>query len=304
MFMGWRVVTVKQGDSIKLSLSNLVIEKNTNTFRIPLDDINILILEGNTTLTTNVISTLTNNKVVVVVCDRKYMPRTMILDYGGYHHCTKRVREQLAWEETFQLEIWGEIVSQKIANQIRFVMLENAPNDRVEKMLKLADEMELGDKNNREGMIAKVYFNTLYGMEFTRDDEDYLVNAAMNYGYAILRAAVARAVVGQGLLPLYGVFHKNEYNAFNLVDDLMEPFRPLMDCWLNKNVLVGQEYLTYELRLKIISFLTQPIRSNGKISDINKVIDRYVISFVSAMNNKDIGLLDVIDLQDFVEVME
>lgn len=304
IFLGWRVVTVKQGDSIRLQLSNLVVEKNNDVFRIPLDDINMLILEGNTTLTTNVLSALTDNKIVVVVCDKKYMPRTMILDYGGYHHCAKRARDQLSWATTLQLEVWREIVSQKITNQIKYAVLENAPTDRIEKMIKLADTMELGDKNNREGMVAKVYFNTLYGMEFTRDNEDYLINAAMNYGYAVLRAAVARAVVAQGLLPVCGIFHKNEYNAFNLVDDLMEPFRPLMDCWLNRNVLVNQEYLTYEIRLKIISFLTQPILSFGKVSDVNKVIDKFVISFVSAMNNKDVGLLDVIDLQDFVEVMK
>ena len=305
--MGWRTVHIKQSDCLKLRLDNLEITKENNKYYIPLSDINMLIVEGNTSLTTNILSALSANDVVTIICDRKYMPNTFILNYGGYHHSAKRANIQISWEQDFKSKVWEKIVQQKMVNQLDFLQnFKNpeTPQDRLDKMRELIDSMEDGDRTNREGLVAKVYFNTLYGLNFSRNNDDYIINSAMDYGYAIIRAAIARIVVSQGLIPSFGIRHKNEYNSFNLVDDLMEPFRPLMDYWLTEIVIQDQDYLSYETRLKIIDFINQDMFCEGQKSSVENVMERYVISFFSAMTQETPDRLISIQLNDFVEAQD
>ncbi len=149
--------------------------------------------------------------------------------------------------------------------------------------------------------MAKVYFNSLYGLNFTRDDY-CLENIAMNFGYTIVRSAIARLVIGQGLLTMLGIFHCNEYNSFNLLDDLMEPFRPLMDYWLHKEVLGKEEYLSYESRLRIIDFVNQPMMYKNTKSSVDQVMQKYIHSFVKAMKNKNTALLHEVTLDALIGV--
>lgn len=124
----------------------------------------------------------------------------------------------------------------------------------------------------------------------------------MDYGYAIIRAQMARCVVAQGLLPMLGVFHRNEYNSFNLVDDLMEPFRPLMDYYIHKQILSkGDKYLTYDSRIELIDFLNQKIMINNKKIYINQCMTDYVISFIKSMEKEDLSFLMEISLINFME---
>lgn len=301
--MGWRIVHVKESESMQLRLDNLQISKQGFKYFIPLADINMIVIEGRTTLTTSLMAAFTKYNIVTIICDKQYLPTGILLSYGNYHHMAKRTLQQIKWTQEIKKEIWKNVIGQKIANQIRVTELLKVEPERIELMKKNYQDLTPGDQTNREGHTAKVYFNSLYGLNFTRD-KDCLENSGMNYGYTIIRAAVARLVVGQGLIPVLGIFHHNEFNSFNLVDDLMEPFRPLMDYWLIKNIFHKYKYLSYEARLIIINFLNQEMIFKGTHSSIDQIMDKYITSFVEAMSEENTLLLERIKLDDFLEAMK
>ncbi|WCG35032.1 type II CRISPR-associated endonuclease Cas1 [Companilactobacillus farciminis] len=298
--MAWRIVHIKEGDVLRLRLDNLEVMKQDNKVFIPLSDITMVVLEGNRTmLSTKLMSRMSQNNVGLVICDDKYLPVGIYLPYGQYHHYSKRVIKQSSWSDEQKGIIWQEVIGQKMHNQLAFAQYSGVKTERLELMEDLINDLKVGDTTNREGHVAKVYFDSLYGKSFTRND-DCLINAAMNFGYAILRSCMARIVVGNGLVTMLGIFHRNEFNSFNLVDDLMEPYRPLMDCWVNENVLDDKEYLSYESRLKIIEFMNQKIKINNKKMTIDNSMQEYVQSFISAIDETDPSLVIKIGLNNFV----
>lgn len=298
--MTWRTLFIKESEYIKLKLDNLEISKQGSTVRVPLSDIAIIILEGNhTTITTKLLTRLSKYNILLVICDEKYLPTGIYLSYGSYHRSAKRGRQQIAWSDHLKKVMWQEIVQQKTRNQILFVKEKRTDCTRVELMEELHQQIAPGDETNREGHIAKLYFHSLYGVNFTRDD--YCIeNMAMNFGYAIIRSAIARMIVGQGLIPLLGIFHCNEYNSFNLVDDLMEPFRPLMDVWIHRMVIGKEEYLSYQSRINLIDFMNQPMRYKNQKSTVDQVMQKYIQSFVQAMEKEDVALIHSINIEDFL----
>lgn len=300
--LGFRTVFVKNGDTLRVKLDNLEIVKGGEAFHIPLSDIESVILEGEqTSISSRILAKFAENHIALVVCDNKYLPAGIFLGMGQYHRSAKRAIWQSSWTEEQKQAAWTVIVLQKINNQIAFSECQSIEPDRVQMMKELRDNLKFGDETNREGHVAKVYFNSHYGLGFTRED-DSLPNACMDYGYAIIRAQMARCIVAQGLLPMLGVFHRNEYNAFNLVDDLMEPFRPLMDYYIQRRILpLGEKYLTYESRILLIDFLNQKIKIKNKKVYLNQCMTDFVISFIKALEQDDLRQLLTIDLENFVE---
>lgn len=303
--MGFRTIFVKNGDKLRLKLDNLIVEKSSESFTIPLDDIESIVLEGEyTTITTRLMEKIAKHHIAVVFCDKTFHPCGIFLGTGQYHYSAKRAIWQSSWSDLMKKEAWTVIVSQKIKNQIRVAELLNTTRERIALMESLANDIVLGDETNREGMVAKVYFNSLYGMGFSRED-NILPNVCMNYGYSIIRAQVARSIVAVGLLPMLGIFHKNEFNAFNLVDDLMEPLRPMMDHYILTNVLDESEnYLSYDKRLILIDFLNQKIKIKNKKMYLNQAIDLYINSFIKAMEKADWSLIIPLDFNQYLECAE
>ena len=298
--LGWRIVHVKEGDILRLRLDNLEVRKKETKVYIPLSDITMIVLEGNRTLiTTKLLSSLSQNNVGLVICDDKYLPVGIYLPYGQYHHYSKRVIKQASWTADLKGMIWQKVIEQKMNNQVDYARYSGVEASRLLLMEDLIKDLLVGDTSNREGHVAKVYFDSLYGKSFTRDD-DNVINAAMNFGYAIVRSCMARIVVGNGLVTMLGIFHRNEFNSFNLVDDLMEPYRPLMDYWINEFVITDQDYLSYESRLKIIEFMNQKIMIQNKKMTIDNSMQEYVASFIESMEEHDPELLIKIDLNNFV----
>lgn len=304
--MSWRIVHIKEGDYLRLKLDNIEVSKNGDKIYIPLSDISVIILEGQrTTLTTRLLGKLSQYNIALVVCDTKYLPTGLYLSYGQYHRTAKRARQQLEMKASLKNELWKNIVQQKTRNQIDFAKFYGADEERIQLMEELYLEIQPGDFTNREGHIAKVYFNSLYGMGFTRDDE-CIENMAMNFGYTIIRTYMARLVVGNGLMTMIGIFHKGEYNQFNLVDDLMEPFRGIMDYWLYREILSnnGDPYLDYSKRLRIIDFMNQPMMDDGRKSTVDLVMAKYISSVVKVMEDEDVSALKKIKLSDFIAAEE
>ena len=185
-------------------------------------------------------------------------------------------------------ELWQIVTYFKINNQQDVLSIFERDIDAIQLLADYKDNIELGDKTNREGHAAKVYFNELFGKQFTRvtQQEADVINAGLNYGYAIFRAQMARIIEGYGLNPLVGIFHRNEYNQFNLVDDLMEPFRQIVDVWVYQN-LRDKEYLKYEYRLNLTNLLNAKIKYGNENCTVTGAMDKYVQGFIKCIDKKD-----------------
>lgn len=214
----------------ELSLSSgqlkILLPDGSEHFR-SIEDLRILIIDHHSVhFTVPLLTKLSDNNVSVVFCNEHHMPVTMTMDLDSNCRQTKYYRGQLEAGQPLKKQIWKQIVEQKIRNQARLLDKLELNGERLKPYY---SNVRSGDSSNREGIAAKVYWRMLFGPEFVRDRFAPPPNNLLNYGYALLRSYVARAIMDAGLLPSIGVFHRNYYDAFPLVDDVMEPYRPFVD---------------------------------------------------------------------------
>lgn len=194
---------------------------------IPIEDIGFIVFEHpQITFTQSVIQHLAKNNTAVVFCDDKHHPSSMLLHLDTHQIQTVHFRNQINATEPLKKRLWQQTIQQKLRNQAKVLELTGKEPQMVSS---LVDKVLSGDTSNKEALAAKRYWSKLLGKSFTRERYGVAPNPALNYGYAILRAAVARALSGSGLLPTFGIHHKNKYNSYCLADDIMEPYRPLVD---------------------------------------------------------------------------
>ena len=226
--MSWRIIVISQRCKLDYSMNYMVV-RGQETKRVLLDEIALLMLENNAvSMTGCLLSALIEKKIRVILCDGKRSPQAELVPYYGAHNDALKIRQQLAWEEDTILQVWSSIVKEKILNQAKCLMLAKK-EDAAALLKQYADNVLPGDQTNREGHAAKVYFNALFGMSFSRRDEGDVKNAALDYGYALILSAFNREVVMNGYLTQLGLAHNNQFNHYNLSCDLMEPFRPYVD---------------------------------------------------------------------------
>jgi CRISPR-associated protein Cas1 len=206
-----------------VSLKELPDEQRT----IPIEDIGVVIIENQmVTITMPLMNALVDASVAVILCDAKGMPHAMVQNFDSHNLQGEYLRNQISLGDVGRKQLWKQIIEAKIKNQAALLEKVCGEGD----VLKVYySNVKSGDKDNREGAAAKVYFSKLFGRQFVRDRNLGGINAMLNYGYSILRAATARALVSSGLTPSLGIFHHNRSNAFPLADDLMEAFRPFVD---------------------------------------------------------------------------
>ena len=283
--MSWRIVVISSRAKLDLKLDHMVVRGNDIT-KIHLSEISTVIVESTqVSLTAALLSELTRRKIKVIFCDEKRNPSSELISYYGSHDTSSKVREQVKWDSNVKGSIWTEIVTEKIRNQ-KYLLVKN---ERPEADL-LADyirEIEFNDSTNREGHAAKVYFNALFGMDFSRT-LDIPINAALNYGYAIILSAVNREIVKCGYITQLGLFHNNIFNQFNLGSDLMEPFRPFVD----KRVIdMNVQTFEHEEKMKIIDLLNETFVIDGKEQYLNNAIGIYCRSVFEAINENDVSAI-------------
>ena len=183
----------------------------------PIEDIGTVIIENQMVkITVPLLNELVKNNVAVIFCDNKQMPTSMLMGLDTNATQAESIKIQLNVSEPTKKQAWKQIIERKIRNQAAVLK-------------SLYSNVKSGDADNREGIAAKIYWTKLFGTEFKRYREGDPPNNLLNYGYSILRAAMARALLGSGLLPNLGIFHRGRYNAFPLADDMMEPYRPYVD---------------------------------------------------------------------------
>lgn len=287
--MTWRVVHVSQSEKMRLRLDNLLVQKMGQEFTVPLSDISIIVAEGgDTVVTLRLLSALSKYNIALVVCDNEHLPTGIYHSQNGHFRAYKHLKEQMDWSQKQKDKAWQIVTYYKINNQEDVLAMFEKSLDNIRLLSDYKEQIEPGDRTNREGHAAKVYFNELFGKQFVRvtQQEADVINAGLNYGYAIMRAQMARIVAGYGLNGLLGIFHKNEYNQFNLVDDLMEPFRQIVDVWVYDN-LRDQEFLKYEYRLGLTDLLNAKIKYGKETCSVTVAMDKYVKGFIKYISEKD-----------------
>lgn len=219
----------------------------------PIEDLGVVLLENQqSSITLPLLNALAENEVQVVICNNKGMPNAMILSMNSNNLQGETLRNQIACGEVLKKQLWKQVVEAKIKNQAS--LLDNIGEEG--NVLKpFYTNVKSGDVDNREGIAARIYFQHLFGGSFIRSRDEPGINALLNYGYSILRAAACRAIVSSGLLPAIGIHHHNRSNAFPLADDLMEPFRPFVDEVVYDLVMRGELELTKDVKAGLISIL-------------------------------------------------
>ncbi len=298
--MGFRVVLVENVADIRVKLDNLVIRKEGKDIWLPIDDISILVIDNlKITLTARMLCTLAKHNVGVVLCDQEHLPMGYYSSYDNHSRMAKGIGYQINCSRGFYDSLWQQIVRYKITNQAKVLKRMQKDPKVIEALLVYAEEVQAGDPSNREAHAAKIYFNELMGTTFSRGNEDLLLNSGLDYGYAIFRSYLARLCVGYGLNSQLGIHHHNEYNRFNLVDDLMEPFRPFVDYYAS-SLLEGEEFFTMEHRHQLVNLLNHKILYKRKKMYLSNVMEEFVSDIAAYIGGKE-KMLEFPDIDHYVE---
>lgn len=194
---------------------------------VPIEDVGFVVLENHgISITLKLVEQLTENNVAVVFCDSKHMPSSMLLPLDANHIQNEIFRAQANASEPLKKNLWKQVIEAKIANQARLLDKLGKNSGKIKALIKA---VKSGDTDNREGFAARLYWAEMFSSKFIRERFGMPPNSFLNYGYILLRSAVARSLAGSGLLATFGIHHHNRYNAFCLADDIMEPYRPYVD---------------------------------------------------------------------------
>ncbi len=291
--MSWRTVMITKPSKLDYSMGYLVVRNIEGITKIHLSEISLLIVENTaTSVTCALMSKLIDDRIKVIFCDGKRNPQSELTAYYGSHDCSQKLKNQLEWSPTALQQAWTVIVAQKIKNQCEILRVFDLPE--YQKLEMYLDELEFYDATNREGMAAKVYFNALFGKSFSRND-DTAVNAALNYGYSILLSCFNREIVCSGYLTQLGLFHSNMYNQYNLSCDLMEPFRPIVDCRVKRLNVYSFERTE---KLQLIALLNEEFIIGNRTNTLLNAIKVYTKSVFSAIEGEDMALIKFPQMND------
>ncbi|MBR1758022.1 MAG: type II CRISPR-associated endonuclease Cas1 [Lachnospiraceae bacterium] len=280
--MSWRTVVISNSAKLDYQLGYLVVRRE-ELLKIHLDEIGILIIESTAvSLTAALLCELNKRKVKIVFCDEKRNPYGELIPYYGAHDTSAKIRRQIAWSEEIKGAVWTEIVAEKIRKQES--VLRRTDHSEADMLATYIQELQFCDCTNREGHAAKVYFNALFGKDFTRTAENS-INAALNYGYGVLLSLVNREVTANGYMTQLGLFHDNTYNPFNLSSDLMEPFRPIIDEFVYR---WSPNQFESKDKHKMLGLLEKELWVSERKEILPNAVKIYVRSVFDALNDGEI----------------
>jgi len=288
--VGYRQVVIKKSEKINFKDNQLVIEKENVKTKIPLEDINYVLIEDSTTVvTTRLMAEFGKNSITLIICDEKFNPTSIMYPYNYHFKQLEVVNCQLSLTEEIKNELWDLIIKKKIENSIRVLEITSKEEFPISKLNQYIKEVKNGDINNREGLAAKIYFRSLFGNDFIRFYDD-AINSALNYGYTIIASAIIRNLSIYGLNTYLGIHHNSKINNFNLAYDFLEPYRVIVDkfVYLNKDNIVYP--LSFEMRKKLINLLNLEVEHNNKKYTVDYSIGILIKSFVKTISTGKIEL--------------
>lgn len=280
--MSFRTVVITKQSKISYKNRFLVVKQDSDERYIHLSEIDTIIVDSiSVSISSYLLKEISDAKINMIFCDEKHNPFGELSSYYSRHNTSKKIKEQIKWTNKAKNDLWAKIVKNKILNQS--LMLNKIKNDKYNLLNSYIYEVISGDKTNREGHAAKVYFNSLFGKNFVRNDNDN-INSALNYGYAILLSTINKEVISNGYLTQLGIHHKNEFNEFNLSCDLMEPFRVIVDNFVYFNQ--GRE-LNTNYKLDIINILNDTYKYQNKNYTLKDVISLFVKNTLNSLNDAE-----------------
>lgn len=284
--MSWRTVCIASRCKLDYRLGYMVV-RGEETQRIFLDEISVLLIENPAvSLTGCLLEALVEKKINVIFCDSKRNPVSELIALSGCYDSPRKIKAQISWKDDIKGIIWAKIIHEKIKNQAEFLSELDKVREK-ELLCSYLTQIKPFDETNREGHAAKVYFNALFGKDFTRGAEN-AINAALNYGYSIILSTFNREIVANGYLTQLGVFHDNVFNHFNLSSDLMEPFRVLVD---RKVLFFNNTEFGTEEKKSLIDILNQYVFIDSTEQTVLNAIKIYVRSVFEALNESNDSLI-------------
>ena len=271
LFFGNPTYLSTKNEQIVISYPNQ--EQETKT--VAIEDIGVIVLENQQiTITNGLLEKLTNNNVALINCNQQHMPIGLLMPLSGHSKQTERFKHQINASVPLKKNLWQQTIASKIRNQAGLLKERGIP---MRKMELWAKEVTSGDALNHESRAAVYYWEKLFKLDnFTRGQTGLPPNNLLNYGYAILRAITARALVSSGLLPTLGIFHHNKYNAYCLADDIMEPYRPYVDL-IVCHILETEDHveeLTIGIKKELLSIASIDVVIDGKNSPLMVAMSR------------------------------
>ncbi|WP_294836594.1 type II CRISPR-associated endonuclease Cas1 [uncultured Lactobacillus sp.] len=269
--MVWRSVIITQHAKLTYSMQMMIVQTRDGINQIPIEDINLLLVSTTqVVITSALISKLAQNQTKVIFVDEKDNPLVETAVYYPGARNMAKLKKQFNWDEHLKEVLWTKIVSQKIKNQIAVLDNYHLNKDEVQSEL---DQLEINDESNREAIAARKYFMLLFDKNFVRRDTS-AINAALDYGYAILLSSFNREIAMNGYLTYFGIHHCSQENQFNLASDLMEPFRPFVDYWVKAHEKIKE--LTPDIKYGLVELLSLEIKFNDKKTLLTNAISVYV----------------------------
>lgn len=287
--MTWRSIVVSRPATLRFRAHGLLIEQPTDAVTVPLEDIAVVVLESaEILLSSRLLQECADAGIAVITVGRNHHPNGALLPFLPHSRPLKMLKRQLDITEPRRKRLWQAIVRQKLHNQAR--CLELLERDSPAWLHAMAERVRSGDPDNVEATAARPYFRSLFGEAFRRSGED-LINSALDYGYAILRAAIARSLTLHGFLPVLGLHHRNEQNAFNLADDVLEPFRALVDLCVAQYFLhINNPELSPAHKVRLIGLLHQDLPMPGGCLTALAAIEDCVVSLGQCLEDSERSL--------------
>lgn len=292
--MGYKNIMIS--NRVKLSVKNRQLQiSGVGEVTIPLEDINCILIEDMTvSLSSYLLQACSEQGIAVYLCDEKHIPNTVLLPLVRHSRHYKMLKAQMEINKPFQKRLWQQLVTQKIDNQSR--CLKFLERDGWQQLDSMGKQVLSGDKTNVEARAAALYFRELVGIKFYRE-EDSIINSALNYGYAIIRGLIARTLICYGFEPSIGLYHHSELNSYNLADDFIEPFRPIIDLYVMSHFKYTDidSDLTSEMKRGLFRILSFDMEIQGEKHSVSNSVDKAVKSFNSClMGAKEELLLPVL----------
>lgn len=286
--MGWKTIVIGSECSASVTLNRMKIKIGDEYHTIPLCDIDTVIFSHDkVVMTIPLLTALVENNINIIICDRRNDPIGVFQAFNGHSLVFKQLNNQINWKLTRKKKLWKMIIEQKIQTEIDVLKISNKDERTIKKLIEYKNSVYTDDQTNREALSARLYFSSMFGEEFTRNEEGP-INHALNYGYKIIASHISRCIASRGFLTQLGIHHIGEGNPFNLTYDFIEPLRAIVDLWVLSKI-TGEFNTSH--KSEIISLLEYKVMLNGKWIRLKDAIEDLVDNYLLFMNEKTEKLL-------------
>ncbi len=279
------IIYVQKGSKLSISNNRLLVNVEEEKRYVPIHEISAVVIENlQCSITAGVNVLCSENNVPIIYCDNKHHPNCISNSFHTYHKQLSRIKEQLQWTESKKKKLFKEIIKQKILNQLELLRYLNKDVSIIKEIENKLKNIDNDNFENIEAIVARLYFNELFGKDFIRGMEGE-INLSLNYGYAILRSIIKQTIVAKGLIPSIGLWHKSQFNNFNLSDDIIEVFRPMVD-YITFHFLIRDEDFITEEKIYLQNSIFQKVKYGNNIFEYRDCVNLYIDQIIKYMNKE------------------